>query len=78
LSRYIYSWKRQCQCSRGVDTCSGEEGAHVTDSWVACRVTIREEDDIADDTGERRCHDEDVSALESFGGDGVEDCEARR
>jgi hypothetical protein len=39
-------------------------------------VTIREEDDVADDTGERGCHDEDVSALESFGGDGVEDCEA--
>ena len=74
LSRYIDSRERQGQCSRRVNACSGEKGAYVTDGWVAGGVFVGEEDDVADDTGERGCHDEDVSAAELFGGNGVDDC----
>lgn len=76
LPRYVDGRKRQGQCSRRVNACSGEKGAYVTDGWVAGGVFVGEEDDVADDASERRCHDEDVAATESFGGDGVEDCEA--
>lgn len=39
---------------------------------------VRDEDDVADYTGKRGCHDEDVSATELFGCDCVDDCQSGR
>jgi hypothetical protein len=74
LSRYVDSRERQCQCGRRVNAGSSEEGTDVTDTWVPGWVFVRDEDDVADDAGQRGCHDEDVSAAEFFGGDGVDNC----
>lgn len=75
LTRYVDGWKRQSQSRRRIDACCGEEGADIAYGRMASGMFVGKKDYVADYAGQRRGHNEDISAAKLLGCYGVDNSE---